>query len=204
MARIPAICRNCGISFASGFELGRGNHASFQSCVAGPCPNCGGNGEIVDGYYTLVQSGLASIIEANVSQTSLDWLFRVLNDAIIKPIQPSALAKMIEEKDQEFGPLSKILRDVRFSTLIAFLSLVLAIYAAIKRDDSAAGKTFTDLQFDELIKQLDKNPSPSSQMSPTAPKKEKMATPKNKSKRTPRKKNRPKFPKQTFRKSRDK
>jgi len=75
MAQIPAICNNCNTIFPSGFNLANGaRNASFINCGAGPCPNCGGNGRILDGVYNAV----GNVIEAFIGQQDTSHLRQFL------------------------------------------------------------------------------------------------------------------------------
>ncbi len=61
MPKIPAICEKCKTMFAASISIGGRNNV-FKNCSAGPCPNCGGNGVILDGVYSAIGKALQIFI----------------------------------------------------------------------------------------------------------------------------------------------
>lgn len=51
----PAKCRSCGmVGPAFGFAMQNSRSISFKGCTDGPCPNCGGTRDVLDGVYDAV------------------------------------------------------------------------------------------------------------------------------------------------------
>ena len=51
MVQAPAICDDCGMTFASGFEFGGTGSVVMTGNKSGPCPACDGMGSVPDGTY---------------------------------------------------------------------------------------------------------------------------------------------------------
>lgn len=64
---LPAICNKCGCIFESGFALGFGSTMTISNCNSGPCPRCGGSGNIPNGVYKFINNTVQLITSSGAS-----------------------------------------------------------------------------------------------------------------------------------------
>lgn len=126
MARIPAICENCNTIFPSGVNLGNSaRNISFVNCLAGPCPNCGGSGRILDGVYNAV----GNAIEAFVGQQRIDdlkQLLEVLREGKRHRLEREEIITNIKQTTPEMSKLGDCLPKTRME-LYTFIGIIIAI-----------------------------------------------------------------------------
>ena len=51
---IPAVCRTCATVFSSGIVAKNSRNLSLSGNTSGPCPNCGGTGDVISGRFDVV------------------------------------------------------------------------------------------------------------------------------------------------------
>jgi len=61
LREVTAICDVCGTVFPTGVGMAPGSSALFVGNKAGPCPNCGADGTIPDGFYDFIGETLRVI-----------------------------------------------------------------------------------------------------------------------------------------------
>jgi hypothetical protein len=125
----PAICDTCGTIFGSGFAFGPGASATMIGGKAGPCPNCGGEGSLPDGFYEFV--GEALNIVSSWPADRIRGLDEALREAKSAPNPRAAAEAAIAKNPDLLGIASKLLipRDPAqfwafIATLIALLTLL--------------------------------------------------------------------------------
>ena len=76
---IPAVCRTCGTVFGMPNLIG-GNamDLTLTGIGIGPCPNCGGSGDVPDGVYNLRDDTLEVIQSAGIPPNVLQGIVRML------------------------------------------------------------------------------------------------------------------------------
>jgi hypothetical protein len=77
MVNLPAVCDVCGTIFPSGFTFAGGSHY-FSGCQSGPCPGCGGMGQIPDGVIDLSRPDVVAALRAMVELGSIHNLRRMV------------------------------------------------------------------------------------------------------------------------------
>ncbi|MEN0015550.1 MAG: hypothetical protein AAGC46_19435, partial [Solirubrobacteraceae bacterium] len=55
---IPAFCQRCGAIFPSGFAVANVVGLTLQGNLAGPCPRCGGMGEVIQGTFNVIGNAI--------------------------------------------------------------------------------------------------------------------------------------------------
>ena len=129
MPRLPAICRTCGTVFPSGYRLNNVREATFAGSTSGPCPNCGGTGEVPDGIYEVVGE---TINVAATSVRSADQFRRieaVLAEAFETEATPESVVAAVERESPEMGAALRKLIVPRNPT--EFWAVVAALLIAI-------------------------------------------------------------------------
>jgi len=85
LARIPALCTNCGRAFPSGFAVGTGATMWMYGSRSGPCPFCGGMGDVIDGAWQIVQGLLKNLDNADPDDDEVRRLIGRLADINANP-----------------------------------------------------------------------------------------------------------------------
>jgi hypothetical protein len=81
MPAVPAICRTCGTVFPSGIVADNSRDIMFTGCTAGPCPKCGGTGEVPDGVYDFVGEAMRVVAAPSCSRERLERIAAILAQA---------------------------------------------------------------------------------------------------------------------------
>ena len=130
MAKIPAVCNNCGKLFPSGFNFsGRDN--IFVNCTAGPCPYCGSNGKIPNGIYSALSDTALAFVSGKIKATQLKHFIEIIKLAKKQDIDSATLSEEIKNQIPELSSVANILPKTRTElyafllVLIAFLTLLL-------------------------------------------------------------------------------
>lgn len=128
--QLPAICKTCGEAFPSGFAIEGG--VAVEGCTAGPCPACGGVGEIVDGTYRLAR-GVIELAGRDSDQARLRRVAQILVEAKRRESSPDDVLQAVEQEDREFADL---LRGGAFGpeTWPTWLNTVLMVLIAVLMD----------------------------------------------------------------------
>lgn len=79
MAMIPAVCSNCGAVFGTTNAIGgEAANVTLSNVSVGPCPNCGGMGQVPDGVYNLRADTLEVVQSAGVAPNVLQGIVGML------------------------------------------------------------------------------------------------------------------------------
>ncbi|KAG1249793.1 hypothetical protein G6F65_018990 [Rhizopus arrhizus] len=106
LTSIPAFCDSCGTAFPSGFGAGDNTTFWLKDCKSGPCPNCGGEGSMLDGRYKL-DAGVIKILGAPEStREKLLELKQLLLDARAARATPAQVGSILDESAPEFSGLA--------------------------------------------------------------------------------------------------
>jgi hypothetical protein len=103
MPEIPAICRTCGTMFRSGIVVENTRGVAFGGNIAGPCPNCGGIGDIPDGVYDVVGDVVSVVATTARSYEQLERLATILRDARESGATPDQLVDAVEKESPDVG-----------------------------------------------------------------------------------------------------
>jgi hypothetical protein len=133
---MPAFCDNCGTVFGSGIVLENCRNISLNNCVAGPCPNCRGNGRVPDGVYDATNSVITLITGTLKTITQLKQLSIILANAQRLNQSRDQVDQAIQKEVPELNSLASILPKTRIE-LYAFLTIILmAIGIILSNSDS--------------------------------------------------------------------
>jgi hypothetical protein len=113
MADIPAICRTCGTFFTVRNLFGGPGSGiiSFRGCSVGPCPKCGGNGDIPDGRFEMVNDAVRLIAGVGRSPEQLIQLADILRHARQQQAAPQVVAQRIDIEAPELGAFAAWMRQ---------------------------------------------------------------------------------------------
>lgn len=144
VARLPAICRACGALFDSGFTIGGDVQLMSFGSTSGPCPRCGGIGDVPDGLWTLVPRALEMARQVRPTAEDLATLGTLIASQLKSELNLDALDARVEREAPSAMPLLSLARDPAVDLLVAFLTLLVTI--ATLHVASSAGRPEEDPQ----------------------------------------------------------
>lgn len=158
---LPAICNSCGTIFNSGF-LANGGTISINNCTSGPCPSCGGIGNIPNGVYNIVNNTIKILKNKDYTKAELINFTDVLKK--VKEEQVTLEEAESEIKDNLSG-LSSILNllpknreetrdDIKF--LLGFLIAIITLFATISGNSSEVNNINIE-QVISVMEQVEEN-----------------------------------------------
>lgn len=127
--RLPAFCVTCRGWFDSGYEKPVGDAPPAPSSAAGPCPRCGGMGEVPRFEY--VGPGLVRELSGPKSPERLRRLAELFNSALTTRAEPADVAAAVRAEAPECEGLARRLLVPRsaadFYTLLALLLALISL-----------------------------------------------------------------------------
>ena len=130
MPTMPAFCDTCGTIFGSGIQIENSANISFSGCTAGPCPKCGGNGNVPDGIYSFFDQTIHILSAKERTREEFAKLAALLKAAKQRNTSANELAAEIEQKVPSLSMLGVLLPKDRNETL-QYISLLLAIISIV-------------------------------------------------------------------------
>ncbi len=128
MPAVPAICQTCGTVFPSGIFAENSRNISFVGNRSGPCPNCGGMGEIPDGVYDFVGDTVRVVASSGYSRSQLQRIATLLIQARAAGTPAADVASALEDEAPELAEIAKRLLVPRTpADLVAWLMLLLLV-----------------------------------------------------------------------------
>jgi hypothetical protein len=128
MPDVPAICRTCGTVFPSGIFAENSRDITFTGCTAGPCPRCGGMGEIPDGVYDFVGDAVRAVAASDYSLERLERIAALVAQARAAGIPAAEVVATIEREAPELAAVARrLLVPKTPADLIAWLTLLLMV-----------------------------------------------------------------------------
>jgi hypothetical protein len=96
-----------------GVSIGGGGGAtiSFEGCLAGPCPSCGGMGSIANGTYQFLGDALRMIASGGRSAAQINQLQSILREAQQQRPEPQSVVDRIETEAPEMGALAALINQ---------------------------------------------------------------------------------------------
>lgn len=128
---LPAVCPRDGAVFGSGFAVGGEGSVTMQGGKAGPCPVCGGWGEVPDGFYKLLGDTLEVVASSGYSRAQIGRVIKILEGVRTGEPDPDHVAEALKAEAPEIANVvSRLLKPKNageFYALIAVLLMVLTI-----------------------------------------------------------------------------
>ncbi len=147
MGTIPAICNNCGTIFPSGFACNA--RITMKNCISGPCPGCGGNGNIPDGIYDFASKTINLVKKANVGYNRLEEIIGILTGLKKENADYEIIKNQINKDVSELSSLSSVLPKTRIE-LYAFVTAIILILTFILTNLKSCGN-ITEDNVNEII-----------------------------------------------------
>jgi len=130
LARIPAICNNCGRLFPTGFAVEGQGVAQIINCAAGPCPYCGSMGKIPDGIYSALTNTAHLLASGAILAPHLIQLISILNSSTVKKADSESVSSQIKENLPELSSIADYFPKTR-AELYAFMAILIALATLI-------------------------------------------------------------------------
>lgn len=159
MAYIPAICASCGSVFPSPFIFEGPASIIVKGCQAGPCPKCGGLGDIVDGSYQIIGDAVRLIVSSLRSRAQVEQLQNILRKAQQEKLAPQAVPEKIQAESPELSVIASWINTYlvpknagEFWTAIGAIGTVLALlYTILSAQPSAPSNALSEKQIEMLV-----------------------------------------------------
>ena len=130
MARIPAICNNCGRLFPTAIAVSGKGVAKIINCKAGPCPYCGSMGKIPNGIYSALTNMANLLASANILPLHIRQLISILDSSVHKKEDFESVSNQIKENLPELSSIADFLPKTK-NELYAFITILIALATLI-------------------------------------------------------------------------
>ena len=129
MAKIPSICKNCGLIFQGvGFDIADGITVQFSNVkTITTCPNCGNEVHTsLEGFYTSIKGAIQFLSAPERSISDLQKLAGLFDNAKVERQDATEVSQIIQKELPEFSPIANFILKygTTLTLLIAFLTLV--------------------------------------------------------------------------------
>ena len=150
MSIVPTLCDNCRTVFAAPIAIGGANVAMFQGCRAGPCPQCGSSGAILDGAYGAFYEVTERLLSGRMTQARLGEIISSLES--LRDKKPENGPEEIQKAAPELQRLRDCLPKKR-TELYAFLAILIALFIQLK-DTCGGSTTDADAARDQAVTRM--------------------------------------------------
>jgi hypothetical protein len=149
---MPAICNTCGTAFPSGFAFENCRSVSLQGNQAGPCPKCGGRGDIPNGIFSFIDNTI-EVISANYKTVeTLRNIYNVVEDIKNENLSSEKMTEKIIKNIPELNSFTQNeLNRENISLLLAAIALLLQFYQAFHSDNKTDINTINNVTIERNI-----------------------------------------------------
>jgi len=130
LVNIPAICNKCGSMFVAPNLIGGNGSVQFTNCALGPCPTCGGTGNIIDGIYDAATNSARLFLSSITKKNDLLKLQVIIERARRENYTSEQLRHSVKDEVPELQSISDCLPKTRME-LYAFLGVIFTIITII-------------------------------------------------------------------------
>jgi hypothetical protein len=132
VALVPVFCDTCGTVFASDRILGGDMRVTLQRISIGPCPVCGGTGQVPDGVYDFIGDTIRVLNAPESSTEKLGRLAQIIEAGRTREAPAEQIVSELEEEAPELAPVIDVLVQQKPDPL-RWLMLLLAIIGVLQR-----------------------------------------------------------------------
>ncbi len=154
MVDVPAICSTCGNVFFAPNLIGGSGKVIFQNSRLGPCPVCGGTGDIIDGVYDAATNTAKLIVTSVKNVHQLNKFKEILLGAQKNKLSSKQINSQVKKEIPELQSLSDWLPKTRID-LYSFIGIILTLITLLSStaiDFFNAKENISEEQVKELIK----------------------------------------------------
>ncbi|MEI4277761.1 SEC-C metal-binding domain-containing protein [Klenkia terrae] len=127
---LPAWCTKCGLPWETQFAVD--GDGSFSEMTIGPCPRCGGDGVVSDGYLKMTQFAAKTL--RGLDRSQLEGLQSELRSMRGTGVSQAELANRLTTTDPALAPVAMWLSNQNnrmevgmwISAVIALIALIIA------------------------------------------------------------------------------
>lgn len=133
MVVLPAVCKNCGTIFSSGFAVENAT-VTMVGSESGPCPQCGAMGRIPNGTFKIIENIIEVLSAPQRTIDELNKLSVTLEIAKKEKYSSEELKNKIEEDVPDMSAVMDLLpktreekrSDIKFliTTIIAVIGII--------------------------------------------------------------------------------
>ena len=110
MATLPVFCNSCDAVWGARNVIGGTGAAGIEirNVAVGPCPKCGGTGNVPDGLYNLMDDTLTVVQSAGLPPTTLQNLISLLESLSRGEITEEQVAERVEDEVPDLAPIVNV------------------------------------------------------------------------------------------------
>lgn len=140
MPNLPAFCRNCGAVFGSGIVVENSTNLTFSGCTAGPCPRCGGIGDIPDGTFDVIGDTIRVLSAPDYTHEKLRRLADIIRGAQSAQASPEQIVETLEREAPELQPFLQrlVASPEAVAAWLALLLMVLQVLMSLQNPPATA------------------------------------------------------------------
>ncbi len=130
MVDIPAVCSTCATLFYAPNLVGGAGQVVFKNSRLGPCPVCGGVGDIIDGVYSAATNTAKLIISSASKPHQLKAIETIFIAAKKNKLSTDQINERVKKEAPELQTISDWIPKTRME-LYTFIGIVLALITYI-------------------------------------------------------------------------
>lgn len=156
LAPVPqllAICNGCGTPFPSGFSLDVGFMGSLTDCTSGPCPRCGGVGQIPSGVYEVLDKSIRLVLSPGVSLDDLRLVEASLRSYQAGRIDRDELREQISGAASPVRRLADLLPESR-QDWYWVVGILVMLLLSLRSDPHPIDDASVDRIIDEVVSRV--------------------------------------------------
>lgn len=134
--------------FPSGFAFENATNITFSGCIAGPCPVCRGQGDVLDGTFDFIGDTIRLLQGPSATVDRLHRLAAILREAQQRDASADEIRRKVEDDLPELSRISDLLPRTR-QELYAFITLLLAVIALMIQTGKKNGDI--NISIDQVI-----------------------------------------------------
>ena len=136
-----AICERCGTAFPSGFVVENSRSIEFRGNRSGPCPKCGGMGNVLDGIFDFVGNTIRVISAPERTLAELAALEALLQEARQRNMSGPEVAERMVSELPGLRAVADEYRRAPIKTTGALVAIILAAVHFVRRLEHAPQST---------------------------------------------------------------
>lgn len=157
MPHLPAFCRNCGAVFGSGIVVENTTGLTMSGNTAGPCPRCGGIGDIPDGTFDVIGSTIRVLSAPDYTHEKLRRLAEVIRSAESSGATREQVVAKLEREAPELQPFLQrlVTSPEAMGAWLALLLMALQMLMSLQKPPATADdvEKMTNSAIDRCIQQ---------------------------------------------------
>jgi len=155
LVAIPAVCSSCGALFYAPNLVGGTGTVEFHNSCLGPCPVCGGVGDIIDGVYDAATNTARLLISSATKPHQLKKLQEILLGAQRQNLSREQIQEKVTKELPELQSLRDWLPTTR-NELYAFTGIILALITLITTTALSVAQSNKNVSEQDVQQLIDK------------------------------------------------